>query len=78
MGWTTDELTAFLDARKIPKSSYSFKDHKDDAICLQKVGEEWVVYYSERGQVDELARCATEAKALNIMKLFLLESHRAM
>lgn len=76
MSWTTSELSKFLDSKNIPNSSYAFYASKDDAICLDKVGDEWLVYYFERGEKQPLAWGKTEAQALNVMKLFLLEAHR--
>ena len=74
MGWTTRELADFLRKRNIPDSAYSFDGDKDDAICVRRVGAEWLVYYSERGQANELAWGKTEAQALNVLKVFLLEA----
>ena len=43
-----------------------------------EVGAEWLVYYSERGHVSALAWGKTEAQALNVLKLYLLEAHRLL
>jgi hypothetical protein len=76
MSWTKEELADFLEQKGIPAASYCFYDDKDDAICLDRVGGEWVIYYSERGTRNELAWAKSEPQALNIMKLFVLEAHQ--
>lgn len=78
MSWTTQELVEFLKKKMIPADSYSFYSAKDDAFCLDKVGEEWLVYYSERGARNELGWAKSEAQALNLMKLFLLEAYKLL
>lgn len=78
MGWTTQELSVFLRKRNVPESAYSFGGDKDDAYCIRRVGAEWLVYYSERGHANELAWGKTEAQALDVLKLYLLEAHRLL
>lgn len=75
MSWTKVDLVAFLDRKSIPRSTYSLDGDRDDAICLAVEGDEWLVYYSERGSRNHLGWGKTEAQALNIMKLFALEAH---
>ncbi|SDY89791.1 MULTISPECIES: hypothetical protein [Collimonas] len=74
MSWTKQELIDFCIRKNIPAESYSLYADKDEAFCLDKFGEEWRIYYSERGQKNELAWAKNEAQALNILKLFLLEA----
>jgi len=76
MSWTHERLAAFLDKKEIPSDSYSFCLPKDDAFCIVKDRDMWLVYFSERGHRDELAWGKTEAQALNILKLFLLEAFK--
>lgn len=78
MGWTTRELADFLRKRNIPESAYSFDGDREDAICLRRVGAEWLVYYFERGEANELAWGKTEAQALDVLKLYLLEAHQLL
>lgn len=78
MSWTQQELVDFLAGKHIPSDSYSFYADKDEAFCLQKVGQEWLVYYSERGHKNELGWGKSEAQALNILKLFLLEAFQQL
>lgn len=76
MNWTQQELTNFLNESNIPKESYSFYKDKDDAFCLDKTSEEWVIFYSERGRKHELGWAKSEPQALNLLKLFLLEAYK--
>ena len=76
MSWTTQERIDFCDRKNIPSESYALYADKDEAFCLDKQGEEWRIYYSERGKKNELAWAKNEAQALNILKLFLLEAHK--
>lgn len=76
MGWTNEQLLAFLDRAKIRSDSYSLSGDKDEAYCITQVGGEWVVYYCERGMRNELAWGKTESQALDVLKLYLLEAHK--
>ncbi len=78
MSWTTQQLADFCTRKNIPSDAYSFYKDKDDAFCLENVGEEWLIYFSERGKKKELAWAKNEGQALNILKLFLLEAQSAM
>lgn len=77
MNWTTHEMIEFLNRKNISTDSYSFYKDKEEAFCIDKIGEEWLIYYSERGGRNELAWAKNEAQALNVLKLFLLEAHKA-
>ena len=72
--WTTEQLQAFFERNGIPSNSYAFYSEEDEAICIDKVGSEWRVYYSERGSKNELGWGKSESQALDIMKLFVLEA----
>lgn len=76
MIWTTNLLVEFLDRMNIPRNTYSFYKDKDEAYCIDKIGNEWLVYYSERGTKNELGWAKNEAQALNILKLYLLEENK--
>jgi hypothetical protein len=78
MSWTQQELIDFLKRKNIDPDSYSFYSDKDEAYCLDTHGGAWLVYYSEKGKKNELAWAKSEAQALNILKLFLLEAHSAL
>lgn len=77
MSWTQQQLIDFCNRKNIDPGSYSFYKDKDEAYCLDNVGGEWLIYYSERGVKNELAWAKSEGQALNILKLFLLEAHNA-
>lgn len=77
MSWTETQLIEFCNEKGIPRSSYGLSGDKDEAFCLVKAGNEWLLYYSERGTRNELAWAKSESQALNILKLFLLEAHSA-
>jgi hypothetical protein len=74
--WTTTQLALFLTAKNVPQDTYSFYAQRDGAICLDKVGDEWLVYFSRRGSRRELAWATNEAQALEYLRLFVLEAHR--
>jgi hypothetical protein len=75
VGWTPEELITFLEKRGIPQSSYSIGSDRDEAYCLVREGQEWLVYYSERGNRNHLGWGKTEHQGLNLLQLFLLEAH---
>lgn len=77
MSWTQQQLVDFCNTKNINPKSYSFYKDKNEAYCLNNVGDEWLIYYFERGAKRELAWAKSEAQALNILKLFLLEAHNA-
>lgn len=78
MSWTQQMLVDFCNRKHIDPSSYSLYKDKDEAYCLDQVGGEWLIYYSERGNKNELAWGKSESQALNILKLFLLEAQGSL
>lgn len=72
-GWTVESLVAFFGRRGIPEDACSIYSDKDESYCLVKEGEEWLVYYSERGVRNHLGWGKNESQALDILKLFVLE-----
>lgn len=72
MNLTAEQVCNFLDSLDIPRDAYSVSGHLDDAYCVVKVGEEWLIYYSERGSRDELAWAKSYPQALNILRLFVM------
>ena len=78
MSWTTSALISFLDDKGIPRSAYALYADQDEAYCLAQVGNEWLVYYSERGNKNELAWGKSEAQALDVLKLYLLEAFKKL
>jgi hypothetical protein len=73
---TEQKLAEFCNRNNISQDAYSFYKDKDDAFCLDKVGHEWLIYYSERGPKSELAWAKNEGQAINVLKLFLLEAYK--
>ena len=72
-GWTVSELVAFFAREGIPRDAYAIYADADESYCLVREGNEWLVYYSERGNRNHLGWGETESQALNILKLFVLE-----
>lgn len=77
-GWTVSELLAFFDRKSVPRDAYAIYADADESYCLVQEGNEWLVYYSERGSRNHLGWGKTEAQALNILKLFVLEGCRKL
>lgn len=49
---------------KIPKDSYSFEGGlPNEALCISQHGEDWEIYYSERGKKTNLTKFKTESEA---------------
>lgn len=78
MGWSAEKLRTFLDDRDVPRTAYSIGADQDESYCLVRQGNEWLVYYSERGQRNELGWGKNEDQGLNLLKLFVLEGVRAV
>ena len=72
MDLTVSELVAFFQVERIPVDAYSLYADKDDAYCLTREGNEWMVYYSERGKRNELGWGKNEGQGLNLLRLFVL------
>lgn len=45
-----NELKQKLQARNVPAGYYSLNGYADDALCIEQVGSEWIVYDGERGK----------------------------
>jgi hypothetical protein len=78
MGWSVNELYSFLEREGIPRTAYSIGTDQDESYCLVPQGDEWLVYYSERGNRNELGWGKTEEQGLNLLKLFVLEGVRGV
>lgn len=76
--WTIDKLKKYFQAQGIPCHYYSFYRDEDDAFCVEREGDEWVVYYSERGKRKELGWGKSESQALDILRLFVIEEFKLM
>lgn len=72
-GWTAQKLVAFFEDHKISNNSYSIYADQDESYCVVREGEEWLIYYSEKGGRNHLGWGKNEPQALNILKLYVLE-----
>jgi len=61
---TKNDLRKMLDSGNIPKDTYSLEGGlPNEAYCLNQSGNQWEVYYSERGQKSGLKLFKTENEA---------------
>jgi hypothetical protein len=59
-----EELERQLEAAGCSRANYSVGTRGNDTFCLEKVGDEWWVFYTERGMLnDPEYRSASEAEA---------------
>ena len=57
-------LKEIFEIEKIPKDLYSLKGGlPNERFCIEKVNNQWTVYYSERGRKSDLKLFDTEEKA---------------
>ncbi|WP_156116563.1 hypothetical protein [Massilia sp. 9096] len=76
MNLSIEKVTKYLTEKKIPEDAYAFYSDREDAFCIDKVGEEWLIYYVERGKRIELAWGKTESQALDVLRLYLLHEFK--
>ena len=74
MGWSAEKLRTFLDDRNVPRNAYSIGADQDESYCLVRQGNEWLVYYSERGHRNELGWGKNGHQGLDLLKLFVLDA----
>ncbi len=70
---TRDEFYSAIDGENIMPHSYSLYDIKDDSFVLDKIGNAWCVYYTERGSHSRCERF----KSLNQKEWFDIKLLRA-
>ena len=59
-----EELRRFFDINYVPKDLYSLNGgFPSEAYCIDKVEEQWEVYYSERGKKSQVVKFDTENDA---------------
>jgi len=73
VGWSVEKLVAFFGRLGIPQNAYSIYSDQDESYCVVREGNEWLIYYSERGHRNHLGWGKSESQALNLLKLFVLE-----
>jgi hypothetical protein len=56
------ELKSLLEAKQIPTYYYNLDGigEIDQRVCLEKEGQEWIVFYSERGKRFDIKRFSKE------------------
>ncbi|BCG79517.1 hypothetical protein MesoLj113b_30590 [Mesorhizobium sp. 113-3-3] len=72
---TRDEFYSATDRENIMPHSYSLYDTKDDSFVLDKIGDAWCVYYTERGSQSKYENFQTESDALEYLLKTLMKSH---
>jgi hypothetical protein len=70
-----DDLIAYLARIGVPNHAFSIYEDRDEAYCVERVGGEWMIYYSERGVKNQLGWAKSEDQAMDILKLFVLEGY---
>lgn len=75
MSWTIEELSVFFGKMGIPRRAFSVYEDRDEAYCVEKIGDEWLIYYSERGKKNHLGWAKSEGQALDVLKVFVLEGY---
>lgn len=58
-----DELKQKLQARNVPVGYYSLHGYADDALCIEHLASEWIVYDGERGKKRRVKTFQTEEEA---------------
>ena len=60
-----NELKSVLIVKQIPNYYYNLDGvgEIDQRVCLENEGQEWIVYYSERGKRFDIRRFSTEDEA---------------
>lgn len=71
----TDDLVAYLARVGVPNHAFSIYGDRDEAYCVERVGGEWMIYYSERGKKNQLGWAKSEEQAMDLLKLFVLEGY---
>jgi hypothetical protein len=71
---TRDELQRILREDDIREDAYSLHGGKpEECLCMDSVGDEWLVYYVERGKATNVRRFASEDAAC----IYMLEVLRS-
>lgn len=71
------ELESRLRSYGVPRSMYTIGGDADEAYCLVLDGANWLVYYSERGNKNDLRIHVRESDACSdLMKRVLSEFER--
>lgn len=66
------DLKEFLLTNQVPEDAYSLDGGlPNEAYCISKEGNQWEVYYSERGRKCGLVTFDTEDSACNYFQLLI-------
>ena len=76
MMWTVDLLEKFFNANGGNPMAYAFYSTKEDAFSILRDKDLWRIVYVERGEENVLGFAESESQALNMLKLFVLESEK--
>ena len=74
--WTTDLLEKFFNKNGVSPTAYAFYSTKEDAFSILRDKDLWRIVYMERGVENVLGFAVSESQALNLLKLFVMESER--
>jgi hypothetical protein len=74
--WTIDLLENFFSRNGVQPSAYGIYLVKEDAFCILKEESLWKIVYVERGALRVLGFADNESQALNLLKLFVMESEK--
>jgi len=66
---TLADLKEVLVSEGIPTNWYLLENHgiKEDKICIETEGSQWIVYYSERGKKYDVSSFGDESSACEEM-----------
>jgi len=76
--WTIEKIKKYFVNQGVPEHYFGFYEDKDDAFCIEKKENEWLIYFSERGNKKELGWGKSESQALDILRLFVIEEFKLM
>ena len=67
-----EQLENYLITNGVPRDLYSLTGGlPSEAYCIDKIGETWEVYYSERGRKSQLTKFNTEESACRHLQLII-------
>ncbi len=65
-------LELILRQEGVPESAYSIGEYSEEALCIEQVGDQWLVYFGEHGMVhnaeafeDEALACESFLRRIN-------------
>jgi len=63
-----------IQSTNAPSNSYSIRHPQNESYCACKVEGEWCVFYSEKGNMNELIKCQNEEHSYETLYYILLSS----